>query len=82
MTVVEATFSGVPGWLLAAYLVEQGGIQEGEATVRGDGWLATLATAKTRVGAVAIGRVIVRISGPRADQALAALRKKAQRGGG
>ena len=39
----EVTLSGVPAWLLAAYLEELGGIQDEAGGVRGEGWTAALA---------------------------------------
>ncbi len=78
----EATFGGVPAWLLAIYLVELGGAQDGEEVVRGDGWEARLAPHPRTPGTFAIGRVTVTIEGAAAEETLAALRKKAMRGGG
>ncbi len=82
MTSAEATFSGVPAWLLAAYLIELGGAQKEDGGVRGEGWTARLVPDKTRVGGFQVGRVTVSIEGPAAGETLAALRRKAQRGGG
>ena len=76
----EIVFGGMPAWLLEAYLVELGGTPDGDAAVAGDGWRATL-EARARDG-IAIARVAVHIEGARADVVMAALRKKAQRGGG
>lgn len=76
----EATFGGVPAWLLREYLLELGGRQVGDV-VRGPGWTARL-TAGRDARALGIARVTVRIEGPAAAQAMAALRAKAQRGGG
>lgn len=82
MTRVEVTFSGIPVWLLAAYLVEMGGTQDEEGLVRGDGWTARLVFRRDSVGSLSIGRVTVGIQGRAAEEVLATLRKKAQRGGG
>jgi hypothetical protein len=79
---VQVTFSGVPGWLLVAYLVEMGGTDRDDGSVRGEGWTARLAAYKAKVGSIALGRVNVTIKGVRSDEAMAVLRKKAQRGGG
>ncbi len=76
----EAVFGGVPAWLLRDYLLELGGRQAG-AEVRGPGWTARLAASRDP-GVLGIARVTVSIEGPSAAQAMAALRVKAQRGGG
>lgn len=78
----EATFGGVPPWLLAAYLEELGGAPGDEGTFQGDGWTARLRSHARGPDALAPGRVTVVLTGPRAAQALEALRKKAMRGGG
>jgi hypothetical protein len=78
----EITFGGIPAWLLTAYLVEMGGAEDGNETVRGERWTAKLASDKRRVGSIALGRVTVTIDGPAAEETMAVLRKKAQRGGG
>jgi hypothetical protein len=82
MTVAEVTFSGVPAWLLADYLVELGGTQDEPGTVRGAGWTARLVSSERKVGRLSLGRVTVTIEGGGAEETMAALRKKAQRGGG
>jgi hypothetical protein len=82
MTVQEITFTGVPAWLLAIYLVEMGGEKDESGTVRGEGWTAKLEASKSRIGSFALGRVTVTIEGGRAAETMAALRKKAMRGGG
>ncbi len=77
------TFGGVPAWLLRAYLVELGGVEDGDATtVRGPGWTARLEPHAGSAGALRIGRVTVAIEGPAAEETMSALRSKAQRGGG
>jgi hypothetical protein len=78
----EITFSGIPAWLLIAYLVEMGGTEKDVGTVHGEGWTARLASDKRKVGSIAIGRVTVTIEGVAGDETMAVLRKKAQRGGG
>jgi Domain of unknown function (DUF1952) len=78
----EVVFGGVPVWLLEAYLVELGGSRAGEHLVDGDGWRATLKAQSGGAGHIGIARVTVTIEGERAAGVLAALRKKAQRGGG
>ncbi len=78
----QATFGGVPAWLLIAYLEELGGIQGEEGAVTGPGWVAGLASRGDSVGGFRIARVTVTIEGPAAEEAMAALRVKAQRGGG
>jgi len=78
----EITFSGVPAWLLIAYLVEMGGGEDGNEVVRGDRWTARLTSGRRKVGSIAIGRVTVTIEGAAAEETMAVLRKKAQRGGG
>jgi Domain of unknown function (DUF1952) len=79
----QVVFGGMPAWLLEAYLVELGGSQADDGgAVAGDGWRATLAQAPSGGGGIAIARVTVTIEGERAAEAMAALRKKAQRGGG
>ncbi len=78
---VQVVFGGMPAWLLEAYLVELGGRSEGEGgAVAGDGWRATLASA--RGTGIAIGRVTVTVEGEHAQRVVEALRRKAQRGGG
>jgi len=78
----EIVFGGMPAWLLEEYLVELGGSRAADGTVEGDGWLATLESWRSNTSGVAIARVTVTIEGDRAAMMLAALRKKAQRGGG
>ena len=80
----QATFGGVPAWLLIAYLEELGGIEDEDedGDVTGPGWVAGLASRSDSVGGFRIGRVTVTIEGPAAEEAMAALRLKAQRGGG
>ncbi len=82
MTAEEITFTGVPAWLLAIYLVEMGGEEDEAGTVRGGGWTARLKSSKTRVGSFALGRVTVTIEGREGGATMAALRKKAMRGAG
>jgi hypothetical protein len=80
--VAETTFGGMPQWLLEDYLVELGGARDGApGVVASDGWTATLSSRRDGPPH-GITRVDVRIDGPRADETLAALRVKAQRGGG
>ncbi len=76
----QATFGGIPAWLLRDYLLELGGRQVGEE-VHGPGWTARLAASRDQ-GALGLARVTVAIEGPAAAEAMAALRAKAQRGGG
>ncbi len=78
----QAVFGGMPAWLLQAYLVELGGRPSGEQEVKGDGWRATLTSERGGASGIGIGRVTVTIDGEQATSVLAALRKKAQRGGG
>ena len=78
----EVTSSGIPAWLLVAYLVEPGGAEEDDDTVHGEGWTAQLVSGKRMIGRMAIGRVTVTIDGGAAKETRAVLRKKAQRGGG
>jgi hypothetical protein len=79
----QVVFGGMPAWLLETYLVELGGRRVGDGgAVEGDGWRATLVQAPSGAGGIAIARVTVTIEGERASGAMAALRKKAQRGGG
>ena len=73
---------GVPAWLLAVYLVELGGIQGEDGAVTGPGWVAGLASRSDSGGGLRIARVTVTIEGPAAGETMAALRLKAQRGGG
>lgn len=76
----EAIFGGIPAWLLADYLVELGGVRDGDGLVHGDGWRATLMAASA--DRLAIARITVSIDGPRAAAVLEQLRVKARRGGG
>ena len=78
----EVTFGGIPAWLLATYLTEMGGTFDDERTIRGDGWTATLTSHNMPAGGLGLGRVTVAIEGVAAEATMAALRKKAQRGGG
>lgn len=78
----EATFGGVPTWLLIAYLEELGGQRRGERVVEGAGWSAALIEEERPTGTLAVRRVTVRLAGPGAALVLEALRKKALRGGG
>jgi hypothetical protein len=79
----EVVFGGMPAWLLEAYLVELGGRPTGDGgAVEGDGWRAKLESRRSGAGPVGIARVTVAIEGVRASAVMAALRKKAQRGGG
>jgi hypothetical protein len=77
----EATFNGVPGWLLADYLADLGGDAK-DGAVHGDGWSATLVIPPRPEGAMGLGRVVVGIEGEMAAEVMAALRAKAMRGGG
>ncbi len=76
------TFSGVPAWLLTAYLVELGGAEEDDGTIHGEGWSARLVAQKAAVGSIVLGQVQVMIEGVRSDEVMSVLRRKAQRGGG
>ncbi len=67
---------------MIAYLVEMGGTEDGNEVVRGAGWAAKLASGRRKIGSIAIGRVTVTIEGAAAEETMAVLRKKAQRGGG
>lgn len=78
----RAVFGGMPVWLLETYLEELGGVRTLDGVVAGDGWRATLVSARGGAGDIAIARVTVTIEGERAGGILEALRKKAQRGGG
>jgi hypothetical protein len=78
----EVTFSGMPAWLLVAYLEELGGTREGEDEVADERWSARLVRSKGGRGSIKIGRVTVTIEGEEAEGTMEALRKKAQRGGG
>jgi hypothetical protein len=82
--VAETVFGGMPQWLLEEYLLELGGARAGDGAITGDGWRATLAArdAGPGHGGAGIARIEVRIEGPAAGDMLAALRAKAQRGGG
>lgn len=79
---IAITFGGVPAWLLRTYLVELGGTAGGDRTVTGPGWTARLDARSHGAGHIRIGRVTVSIEGPAAAETMAALRRKAQRGGG
>jgi hypothetical protein len=79
----QVVFGGMPAWLLEAYLLELGGRRdESSGAVVGDRWRATLKSGRDGAGGIHIARVTVTIEGDEASGVLAALRKKAQRGGG
>jgi hypothetical protein len=80
--VAAATFGGVPAWLLRAYLQELGGAEQPDGAVQGPGWTARLEPLAGGAESLRIGRVTVTIEGPAAVATMAALRAKAQRGGG
>lgn len=78
----EATFGGMPAWLLADYLAGLGGRRTGDALVEGEGWAATLVRGDKHLDGLSIARVTVTIEGPAADRVMRSLREKAMRGGG
>jgi len=82
--VAKAVFGGMPQWLLEDYLIELGGARTADGAIAGEGWHAILTARRDGHGAPGLGitRVEVRIEGSSADATLAALRTKAQRGGG
>ena len=83
LTVAEAVFGGMPQWLLEEYLLELGGARTTSAgELAGEGWRATLTSRRDGHAGIGITRMEVRIEGAAADATLAALRTKAQRGGG
>jgi len=60
----DLVVTGVPLWLLRDYLVDAGGTADGDHTVRGDGWTATLAQAEDHVvGSLRVGRVRIVVTG-------------------
>jgi hypothetical protein len=84
-TSMEETITGIPLWLLRAYLEELGGHAEVDGRVTGAGWAAYLAPAPPcAVGSLRVGRVRLALRGnPETLRALrVALDKKLLRGGG
>jgi hypothetical protein len=60
----EVVVTAVPLWLLRDYLVDAGGVAEGERRVRGDGWVAELSdTPDHVVGSLRVGRVRLVLAG-------------------
>ncbi len=60
----ERTVTGVPLWLLRAYLVDAGGAARDDHAVTGDGWHATLEQSDDHViGSLRVGRVCVVVRG-------------------
>jgi hypothetical protein len=81
----ERVITGIPLWLLAAYLIDLGGVEHGPGEIEGPGWRARLTPAEDfRRGSLVVGQVNLALDGD-AD-ALArlntALEKKLLRGGG
>jgi hypothetical protein len=75
----------IPLWLLRDYLVDLGGVAQGEEVVAGPGWEARLTRLEPfQLGSLRVGQVRMELSGD--PEALAALEKvlwlKLIRGGG
>ena len=55
---------GIPLWLLRAYLVEAGGMAEGDHIVVGDGWQVRLTQLEdVEVGSLSVGEIRVEWEG-------------------
>ncbi len=80
---MEIKFRGLPQWLLAEYLVELGGVADGDSQLQGAGWQARLSQQTVRLGAFELNEATVRFdAGPAAARLAEMLRRKAMRGGG
>ncbi len=76
---------GVPTWLLKEYLIELGGVEEGDESVSGEGWKARYRRIENyKIGSLSVGRVRLEIEGD--ERALETLMPKLEiklmRGGG
>jgi hypothetical protein len=85
LTADERVITGIPLWLLAAYLIDLGGVACSAEEIDGPGWRARLTPAEDfQRGSLVVGQVNLALDGD-AD-ALArlktALEKKLLRGGG
>jgi len=81
----EETITAVPLWLLREYLVDAGGTADGDRTVAGDGWTATLDQVDDHaVGSLRVGRVRLELRGDAAavEKAWSALAPRLIRAGG
>lgn len=85
MQTIAQDLRGIPLWLLREYLQEMGGVADGEAWVRGDGWAAHLERLEPyRIGSLAIGqvRVVLQAEDRLADDLVFRLGRKTLRAGG
>lgn len=76
---------GIPLWLMRDYLVEAGGMRDGENRVVGDGWEVQLTQLDDfRLGSLSVGQLRIELSGTPAGlaQILPELEKKLLRAGG
>lgn len=76
---------GIPLWLLREYLVELGGIQVGDNTVKHDYWTASIEQIEDfQVGSLVVGQVVLTLDGAESilDEFCPLLEKKLLRGGG
>ncbi len=77
--------TGIPLWLLRAYLEELGGRSSAEGLLRGDGWQARLTQVEDhQIGSLRVGQVRLELDGePEAlDRVRRALEPKLVRAGG
>lgn len=75
----------VPTWLMKDYLIELGGIPDGEEQVTGEGWKAVFRRIEDfRLGSITVGRVRLQIEGEPeiVENLLPRLELKLLRGGG
>lgn len=76
---------GVPLWLWREYLVEMGGVADGDYHVLGDGWEARLTQMPDyQIGSLVVGEVRVELMGeePAFSAIKTQLERKLIRGGG
>jgi len=81
----EFTVSGIPLWLMCEYLIELGGQQVADDTIKGEGWQADVTKVEdARIGSLRVGRVHLRVQGDAKvlQQLRPRLEKKLVRAGG
>ena len=81
----ERVVTGVPLWLLRAYLEELGGRPDADGLLRGDGWQARLAQVEDyQIGSLRVGQVRLELDGQAeaVDRVRRALEPRLMRAGG
>ena len=81
----ECVVTGVPLWLLRAYLEELGGRPGADGLLRGDGWQARLTQVEVyQIGSLRVGQVRLELDGQveAVDRVRQALEPRLMRAGG